>query len=376
MANTGAALQSAARTFYSTFLALKENKRQDERDAEEDRWRRATMAMQEKQEARLAAADARQGEMQERNLKLLDGQIADMERSQGEVQKFIDEMGFSPEMWAQKSEVEKFEMAKEMHALTKEQIQVNMAATQAASAYRRAMLPFEQRAAEMSAKRAEMGFEMDQEEYNQFKATKGIREAEGLVGTIQKRLDSTNDILKGYMDDFGALSPDTPQELLDQRKELTGLMTAAVTNKFTPEMYKSLGIDPEQVKAKSASSEAELEAGRIQKMYGAAGASIRDAEERAKVVEERAKKVFDFFYVDEQGKLQGTKDPQVIQALEKKAPDRILDSRYVHGYMVGQPYPARKNSTVVKGLFGSGRYELPTPYADSVGLDYAASGGF
>ena len=367
MADVGAALQSAAKTFYGTYLAASDNKRREERDAEEDRWRRVQEQLALRQEERLAKSDERQWQVQERNLKLLDGQISEMERTQGEVQKFIDEMGFSPELWAMKTDVEKFEMAQEMHALTKEQIQANMAATRAASAYRAAMMPYEQEAARMNAERARFGFEMDKAEYENFKSTKGLREAEGLVNTIQAQLDNTNELLKGYVDEnTGMLGPGA-EPLLARRAELSSLIDAAVTNKFTPEMYKSLGIDPEAVKAKSASSEGEAEAMRIQQRYGRAGASARAAEERARVEEERAKKQFEYFYVDETGRLQGTNDPVVIQDLEKKAPDRVLQPEYVHGYMVGQPYAPRASTKVRKGLLGGQRYALPD--TDAAGVD-------
>jgi hypothetical protein len=369
MANVGEALQSAAKTFYGTYLAASDNKRREERDAEDDRWRRATMALQERQEARLARNDAEALKVTERNLQLLDGQISEMERTQGEVQSFIEEMGFSPEMWAMKTDVEKFEMAQEMHALTKEQIQANMAATRAASAYRSAMQPFELDAAKKAAERENFRFEMDKAEYENFKSTKGLREAEGLVNTIQSQLDNTNELLKGYTNDFGVVGPGA-EPLLARRQELSALMDAAVTNKFTPEMYKSLGMDPEAVKAKSASSEGETEAQRIQQRYGVAGASARDAEARARVEEEKAKKQFDYFYVDDTGRLQGTKDPVVIQDLEKKAPERILDSRFVHGYMVGQPYTPRASTKVRKGLLGGQRYSLPDVEEYGVGTPF------
>ncbi len=371
MANVGEALQSAAKTFYGTYLAASDNKRREERDAEDDRWRRATMALQERQETRLARNDAEALKVTERNLQLLDGQIEAMEQEQADIAEAIEKFGYRPGMLELMNEQQRHEWASESHELMKQQAQVNMAATRAASAYRAAMQPFEIDAAKKAAERENFRYEMEKEEYEQFKSTKGLREAEGLVNTIQKRVDSTNELLSGYMDDFGVLSPDTPPELLQQRKDLTEMLNSAVTGKFTPEMYKSLGIDPEQVKAKAASSEAETEAMRIQRMYGAGGAAAREAEARAKKEEERAKKVYSLFYVDEQGKLQGTNDNSVIADLEKRAPDRVLNIDYVHGYMVGQPYSPRAKTPVRKSLLGAKRYALEEVENYGVGSPFA-----
>lgn len=361
--SAGDAIRSAGQTFFSVLGQLREQQRMDRREAREvaeseenARWRRATMAMQE-------AQNKRQQESHDATMQQLGIQLDEMEREQAETAQFVDQYGMSPEQWGQMAEMEKFELYKEMQALTKRQIEVNISATQAARAYQARSASLAEADAARRAQREEWGFQMDKAEFEEFEKNKGLREAGQVLGVIQEQLKGVNSALSGYQDQFGNLSPDTPVELLQARDELTRLQTQALSGgTFSDELYRRMGID--RSAGGAGSSEAETEEARLQRMYGSGGAAARAAASEERKQQERAAalaaqpKNSAFFYIDDQGLLQGTNDAALVSALEKTAPDRILDGRLVHKGYIGKPYSPRRTSRTT-GYGVNEAYVLP-----------------
>lgn len=361
MSNYGEAIRSAGQTFFNVLGNLREQQRADRREQRDvaefeanERWRKAALAMQEAQNRR--AQESHEGSMKQLNL-----QLDEMEREQAETAAFVDQYGMSPEQWAQMAEMEKFELYKQMQALTKRQIEVNISATQAARAYQARMAPLEEAAAARRAQREEWGFQMDKAEYEDFQKNKGLRETQQVLGVVQDQLKGVNNALAGYQDQFGNFAPDTPVELLEARDELTRIQAQALSGgKFSEEIYRRIGIDP----AAAGSSEPETEDARLQRLYGSGGAESRAAASDAATQQKREAalaaqpKNSAFFYIDEQGNLQGTNDPKLIGALEKTDPERILDQRLVHKGYIGRPYSPRRSSATT-GRDVNERYVLP-----------------
>lgn len=362
--SAGDAIRSAGQTFFSVLGQLREQQRMDRREAREvaeseenARWRRATMAMQE-------AQNKRQQESHEGAMKQLGMQLDEMEREQAETAQFVDQYGMSPEQWAQMAEMEKFELYKEMQALTKRQIEVNISATQAARAYQARSASLAEADAARRAQREEWDFQMDKAEFEDFQKNKGLREAGQVLGVIQDQLKGVNSALSGYQDQFGNYAPDTPVELLQARDELSQLQAQALSGgTFSDEIYKRMGIDRSGA---TGSIEPETEEARLQRMYGAGGAAARSAASAEERKQARAAaaaaqpKNSAFFYIDEQGLLQGTNDAAVVSALEKTAPERLLDERFIHKSFIGKPYAPRRGTRTV-GSSASEAYLLPDP---------------
>jgi len=350
MALNGDAIRSAGRTFVDTFSLLKGEQRKDrqearqaELDAEEARWRRVTMAMQEKQDAR--AQQSHDATMEQVGL-----QLEAMHQDANDAKAFMESHGGETRgQWEQRTEEEKFELYKQMQGLTMRQIETNITATQASMALQKAAAGRGQAEDGVRAERERMQLNMTRAEYDDFMKNKGVREAGQVLDAIQQRLGGVNDALKAYTDYDGQVRADAPEELLRAQAELTKMQADAVNGQFSDALYSRLGIDRTAVKAGS-SPGPETEEQRLQRLYGAAGAAERSAASEKKLLEGRAAAIAaeprnsQYFYVDVQGKLQATNDAKIIADLEKVDPERVLDPRLVHPGYIGQLYSPRRSS--------------------------------